>query len=97
MNQYPNPNRQVNQTLAIVSLVLGIIGLVGCAGLTGPIALITGFMARKKAAQNPAEYGGDGIALAGIITGAVGTVILLLVILYIVFVFGVIGISLLNS
>ncbi|MBC7900932.1 MAG: DUF4190 domain-containing protein [Saprospiraceae bacterium] len=97
MNQYPNPNRQLNQTLAIVSLVLGIVGLIGCAGLTGPVALITGFMARKKVSQNPMEYGGDGMALAGIITGAVGTVILLLVILYMIFVFGVIGISILNS
>lgn len=97
MNQYPNQFRPVNQTLAIVSLVLGVLGLVGCGGFTSPVALILGFMARKKAAQNPAEFGGDGIALAGIITGAVGCVVLLLVLIYIIFVFGVVGITLLNS
>lgn len=97
MNQYPNQFRPVNQTMAIFSLVIGIVGIMGCVGFISPIALVLGFMARKKAAQNPAEYGGDGIALAGIITGAIGSVILLFVLIYIVFVFGVIGISLLSS
>ena len=75
-----------NQTLAIVSLVLGIAGIVLCQ-LTAPIAVITGFMARRKASENPNEYGGAGLALAGIITGAIGTVFLLLVLLYFIFVF----------
>jgi len=86
-----------NQVLAIVSLVLGIIGLVFCMGVTSPIALVTGFLARRKAAEKPSEYGGGGLALAGIITGAIGTILLLFVVLYIVFVFGVVGISLLGS
>lgn len=76
-----------NQTLAIVSLVLGIAGLIFCAGLTGIPAVITGMMARKKANNNPAEYGGAGLALGGIITGILGTLILLLVVAYIIFVF----------
>lgn len=83
--------------MAIVSLVVGIVGIMGCGGFVSPIALVLGFMARKKAAQNPAEYGGDGIALAGIITGAIGCVILLFVLIYIIFVFGIIGLSILNS
>lgn len=81
-----------NQTLAIVSLVLGIIGIAFCQ-LTGPVAIITGFMARKKAAANPSEFGGEGLALAGIITGIIGTIILLLVIIYIIFVFLFVGAS----
>ncbi len=79
-----------NQTLAIVSLVLGIVGIVICQ-LTAPIALVTGFMARKKAMQNPNEYGGSGFALAGMITGAIGTLLFLLVIIYFIFVFGVLA------
>ncbi|MCU1289775.1 MAG: hypothetical protein JWN60_2004 [Acidobacteria bacterium] len=79
-----------NQTLAIVSLVLGIIGIVLCQ-ITAPAAIVTGFMARKKAAQNPNEYGGSGLALAGIITGAIGTLFLILLVIYIVVVLGVIA------
>lgn len=64
-----------NKTLAIVSLVLGILGFV-CLGFLGGIgAIITGFIARKKAKENPSEYGGEGIALAGIIIGALSTIL----------------------
>lgn len=80
-----------NQTLAIVSLVLGIASIIFCAGLTGPPALITGIMAKKKATNNPAEYGGAGLALGGIITGILGTLILLLLIAYFAFVFLILG------
>jgi hypothetical protein len=83
-----------NQTLAIVSLVLGIAGLIFCLGLTGPPALITGIMAKKKATNNPAEYGGAGLALGGIITGILGTLVLLLVVAYFAFVFLFVGASL---
>ncbi|MDQ3633914.1 MAG: DUF4190 domain-containing protein [Acidobacteriota bacterium] len=38
----------------------------------GPAALITGFLARGKAAENPNEYGGEKFALIGMITGGVG-------------------------
>ncbi|MEQ1764969.1 MAG: DUF4190 domain-containing protein, partial [Pyrinomonadaceae bacterium] len=82
-----------NQTLAIVSLVLGIAGLIFCGGLTGPPAIITGIMAKKKATNNPAEYGGAGLALGGIITGVLGTLLLLLVVAYFVFVFLFVGAS----
>jgi len=66
-----------NQTLAIVSLVLGIVSLICCYAqiIIGPAALITGFLARKNANTNPAENGGGGLALAGMITGAIGTLI----------------------
>ena len=82
-----------NQTLAIVSLVLGIAGIIFCLGVTGPPALITGIMAKKKATNNPAEYGGAGLALGGIITGILGTLLLLLVVAYFVFVFLFVGAS----
>lgn len=70
-----------NQTLAIVSLVCGILSVLCCFSvITGPAALITGFMAKKNAGQNPTQYGGSGLALAGMITGGIGTVIGILVI-----------------
>lgn len=90
--QPPMSGAGQNQTLAIVSLILGIAGIVFCQ-LTAPVAIITGFMARKKAAQNPNEYGGAGLALGGMITGAIGTVILLLVLLYVVFVIGIVALN----
>lgn len=79
-----------NQTMAIISLVLGILSIVLCQ-ITGPVAVVTGMMARKKATQNPAEYGGAGLAMGGIITGAIGTILLVLVALYFIAVFGLIA------
>ncbi len=76
-----------NSTLAIVSMVLGILGLTICCGsfIISLAAVITGFMARGKANSDAASYGGAGMALAGIITGALG--LIGGVILWIVYVF----------
>ena len=65
-----------NKTLAIISLVAGILGLTLCCGsfLPSLIAVVLGFMARGKANQNPAEYGGGGLATAGLATGVLGLV-----------------------
>ncbi len=61
-----------NNTLAIVSLVLGILSIPCCGFIIfGVAALVTGFMAKSKADQNPNEYGGRGLALGGIILGAI--------------------------
>ncbi|MGQ0540540.1 MAG: DUF4190 domain-containing protein [Blastocatellia bacterium] len=82
-----------NKTLAIVSLVLGILGLTICCGSLIPslAAMITGFMARSKASNDPANYGGGGLALGGLITGVVG---LILSIAYLIFVFFLGGLQL---
>ena len=76
-----------DQTMAIVSLCCGIAGFLICQ-LVAPVALVTGFMARKKAQENPQQFGGEGLALAGMILGGIGTLLLLLVIVYLIFVFG---------
>lgn len=75
-----------SKTLAIVSLILGILGFTLCCGTVLPslIAIITGFMARGKASKDPANYGGAGLALVGILTGLLG---LLLSVAYLVWVF----------
>lgn len=73
-----------NNTLAIVSLVCGILSICLCGFLTGVPAIITGFMAKNNADSNPAMYGGRGMAIAGMITGVIGT---LFTVLYVIFVF----------
>lgn len=81
-NQMQNPQFQnaapagQNQTLAIISLVVGILSLFCCAWfIPGLAAVIMGFMARSKALNNPSEYGGAGFALGGIITGAISLIL----------------------
>lgn len=83
----PPVTGQVNQTLAIASLICGIGGFLICQ-IVAPVAVVLGFMARKKARENPNEYGGEGLALAGMIVGGIGTLLLLLVIAYFILVFG---------
>jgi hypothetical protein len=65
-----------NQTLAIISLVVGILSF--CCSyifIPGIIAIVLGFMARGKATNDPANYGGAGLALAGIICGGISLVL----------------------
>lgn len=83
----PSAGAGKNQTLAIVSLVLGVLSIILCQ-ITGPVAVVLGFMARGKANKNPAQYTGSGLALGGIITGLIGTLLLFLVVAYVIFVFG---------
>lgn len=65
-----------NKTLAIVSLVLGVLSIPCCGFLIfGIAAIVTGFIAKSKADNNPREYGGRGLALAGIGIGALMTLI----------------------
>ncbi len=63
-------NPSPRQGMAISSLVLGIASLATCGGLLiGPIAgLILGIVAAVRAGRQPDEYGGKGIAIAGIVT-----------------------------
>lgn len=59
-----------NQIMPIVSLVLGIISICcPIAILTGPAALITGFLGIKNVNADPNQYGGKGLAIAGMIIG----------------------------
>ena len=87
--QPPPAGTAVNQTLPIVSLVLGIISLC-CyiSPITGIAALITGYKGMKNADRDPQHYGGRGLALAGMITGGIFLVLGLLYWLYIIFVIG---------
>lgn len=75
-----------NQTLAIVSLGLGVgaltIGWCCSSGLAlSPAALITGFIALSMIKKDPQRHGGKGFAIAGIVTAAVFLALYLLFIL----------------
>lgn len=74
-----------SQILAIVSIICGAVGLVSLVGLIIPFvnllcffgspalglaAIITGFLGRSRANRDPENYGGAGLALGGMITGA---------------------------
>ncbi|PWU57280.1 hypothetical protein DLE60_24805 [Micromonospora globispora] len=71
---YPQPQGQQN-TLGLVSMILGIasIPLICCLYLGIPVgiaAVVTGYLGRQKAAQGLATN--DGQAKAGLICGAIG-------------------------
>lgn len=54
------------------AVVAGVAGILLCLGpLTGVSALVAGIIARRAARARPHEVGGAGLALAGIVLGAV--------------------------
>lgn len=89
--QPPVAGEGQNNTLSIVSLVLGILSIPCCGFVVfGIAAAVTGFLAKKKADENPALYGGRGMALAGMIIGII-TAVLGLIITVLQVLFGVLG------
>ena len=80
-----------NQTFAIVSLITGILSLCCYVGwLLGPTALIFGYLQNKKIAADPAQFGGKGLALAGMICGGIGLALSLLLVIYYVLIIGLV-------
>jgi hypothetical protein len=79
-----------DKMLAIISLVTGILSMLCCASIiTGPAALITGYLAKGKIKEDPNAYGGGTLATIGMISGVVG--ILLTVGLTILWIAGIIS------
>lgn len=73
----PAVNNAQDQTLPIISLILGVVCfvLICCYGGSVPLgigALITGYLGMKNVDQNPQKYGGKGMAIGGMILGAIG-------------------------
>lgn len=70
------------QTLPTISLILGILSIgLFCCYLGIPLglgAIITGYLGINNANSDPARNGGKGLAIGGIITGTVGLLIGLL-------------------
>jgi Na+/proline symporter len=74
-----SPKKQEDSSLAIVSMVLGIISLTGPGLLLGIPAIVTGIIALKKKVAN------RGLAITGLVTGIVSTVLSLLFCLFMIF------------
>jgi hypothetical protein len=60
------------ESTATISLIIGILSLFCFGLLAGIPAIILGVMARKKIRSSNGALSGDGLALGGIITGAIG-------------------------
>ena len=80
---YPKSN---DKNLALVSLILGVVSItIGwCCYfgvLTSPVAIGLGLYALSQIKKDPAKYGGRGLAIGGIATGALYFAGLLLIIL----------------
>ena len=66
--------------LAIASLVTGILGLLSfcfCFGLLSIAAIVLGFLARRDIASSGGAKTGGGMAMAGLVMGAIGVVLTL--------------------
>lgn len=63
--------------LAIASLVLGILSIpsAGLFGVGALVGIVLGIVALRRAKESPAEFGGRGLAIGGIITSAVSLVV----------------------
>lgn len=78
----PAPENAPN---AVTSMVLGILSIVICSPL-GPFAWNMGAKAEKAVDASGGRLGGRGLATAGKITGIIGTVLLVLGILFLLLV-----------
>ena len=85
------PVKHVRKGMAIASLVLGIVSIPTCGllGIGSIVGIILGVAALNRISRNPAEYGGKGMALGGIITSIVG--------LFLIAIYAAIAIPQLNS
>ncbi|MBD3286074.1 DUF4190 domain-containing protein [candidate division WOR-3 bacterium] len=77
MEQSAYPVQKENAPGAVPSLVLGIISMVFTftsiiSIVLGIIAIVLGVKAKKNIKTEPTRYEGDGLAIAGIVLGAIG-------------------------
>jgi len=73
---------------AIAALVLGILSLTLCQGIVGPVGLIFSIIAMRRTAPGAVPVqGGRGLAIAGLVTSILGTLLLAFWIVYIVLMF----------
>lgn len=93
--QYPGygpPPQSATNGMAIASLVISLVGFFICGGLLCPLGAIFGHVAKGQISRT--GEAGDGIALAGLIIGWVGTG---LVLIPIALIFGLVGFGCLGA
>ncbi len=81
--QPPPPDRSVaggTNGFAVASLVLGIVGLTAFPVIPSLLALIFGYKGRREIDRSGGLQEGRGLAVAGIVLGWIGCVVLLLII-----------------
>jgi len=81
---------QSTSTQAITALVLGILSIVTCCGILGPIAWYLGNQELKAIQEGRSPASGEGVAKAGKILGMLGTLWMVLVVLWIFFMGGMV-------
>jgi Domain of unknown function (DUF4190) len=87
--QPPVAGQGLNQTLPIISLVLGIVSLCCYVSpLTGIAALITGYLGLKNVNTDPNQYGGKTLAIIGMVLGGIFLLVGVLYWIYIIFIIG---------
>ena len=76
------PQAPLRKGMAITSLVLGILGLptLGLLLVGSLTGLVLGIMALLKTNRSPNEYGGKGMAIAGIVTNCLAIIVMPVVI-----------------
>ncbi|HEY3028229.1 MAG TPA: DUF4190 domain-containing protein [Pyrinomonadaceae bacterium] len=73
--QQPVYRPSPEQGLAISSLVCGVLSFVCCSIFTGIPAIVLGIMAINKEKNDPQRYSGKGMAIGGIVMGALSILI----------------------
>lgn len=79
----PRGEKPPASTAAVLSLVCGILLCLG--PITGLTALIAGYLGRRAAREHPNEVGGAGLALAGMLLGALNLFVSVLVFSYVIY------------
>lgn len=75
---YPAVPYRTTNGKGVAAMVVGTVSLVlsiCCLGLAGIVAIFLGVRARREIRESQGRQVGDGLALAGIITGAVAAVV----------------------
>ncbi len=82
--QYGYMPQERSSGLAIAALILGIISIptafVCVGGILGAVAVILGIVAAVRASGQPERFGGKGMAITGIVTGALGVIMIFILI-----------------
>lgn len=83
----PGPSQSAG-TQAVIALILGILGLIPCCSLLAPIAWFIGNQELKAIAQGRSSATGEVFAKIGMVLGMLGTLLLVLLLLWIFFMGG---------
>ncbi len=82
--QYGYMPQERSTGLAIAALILGIISIptafICVGGILGAVAVILGIVAAVRASGQPERFGGKGMAITGVVTGALGVIMIFILI-----------------